>query len=140
MLEGYRHATPITVRFGDLDAMGHLNNAKYLTYAEQARILYVREVCQLTGRWDSLGMILARIEMDFKLPVEFGDAITVYTRCSRLGGKSFDLQFVLVRGADEVVAQGLSVMVAYNYTSGQTVPIPDVWRERLRAYEPALEA
>lgn len=135
-MNNFRHATPMTVRFGDLDAMGHLNNAKYFTYTEQARIEYVRQVCGWDGDWQTLGMILAKTTMDFKKPVVYGDNVTVYTRCSRLGGKSFDLEYVLVRGADEEVARGVSVMVAFDYAIQQTIAVPDSWRERMMAYEP----
>lgn len=144
--EGYRHQTPLTVRFADLDVLGHLNHATYLTYMEQARICYVRDVCGWQGyqhAWSSLGLILAHAHIDYKLPVAFGQAAVVFTRTSRLGGKSFDLEYVLLRReteADEwqTAATALTTMVAYDYAANQTQPIPDEWREKMTAYEPAL--
>lgn len=111
--------------------MGHLNHAKYLTYMEQARILYMRDVCGFSGSWESLGMILASIACDYVMPVAFAETITVYTRCRRLGGKSFDLEYILLNEEDETVATGKTVMVAFDYASNQTVPIPDAWRDAM---------
>lgn len=121
--------------------MGHLNNAKYFTYIEQARIEYVRQVCEWGGDWRKLGMILAKTTMEFKKPVVYGDAITVFTRCSRMGGKSFDLDYVIARGeSEDIVAMSTTVMVAFDYETQQTIPVPELWRERILAYEPAAPA
>ena len=143
MLDGYRHHTPITVRFADLDVLGHLNHAKYLTYMEQARILYIEKVCGWSGGWDDFGVILANANVDYKLPIAFGDTVSVYTRCGRLGGKSFDLEYTLLRHRedepDAIAAVATTVMVAYDYGAGQAIPVPANWRDNILAYEPALE-
>ena len=133
--EGYRHATELTVRFADLDAMGHLNHAKYLTYMEQARILYMQDVCGFNGIWADLSIILASVTCDYLMPVAFAETITVYTRCSRIGGKSFDLEYALLNEQDDTVAIGKTVMVAFDYESNQTMPIPDVWRDWMTGYD-----
>ncbi len=142
-MEGYRYQIPIEVRFADLDVLGHLNNAKYLTYAEQARIVYVRDVCGWEGDWRNLGMILARTEIDYKLPIDFKDKATVYVRVSRLGGKSFDMEYIITRQRDdaeeEIAANIKTVMVAYDYEQDRSIAVPDLWRERILAYEPALQ-
>lgn len=138
--EGYRYHTPITVRFADLDALGHVNNAKYLTYIEQGRVLYVRDVCAWTGGWETFGMILAKVTLDYQLPLRWNDQVGVYTRCERLGGKSFDLSYVIQRenpdSPPDIAATATTVMVAYDYRNDQTIPIPDSWRESILAYEP----
>lgn len=135
-MDNFRHVIPMTVRFADLDVLGHLNNAKYATYIEQARIEYVREVCEWAGDWQRLGMILAKISIDFKMPLVYGDQVQIYTRCSRLGGKSFDLEYVITRQTAEIAATALTVMVAYDYAQQQTISVPTEWRERISAYEP----
>jgi acyl-CoA thioester hydrolase len=140
MMDGYTHVIPMAVRFGDLDAMGHLNNAKYATYIEQARIQYVTDVCGFRGVWGELGMILARIEIDFKAPILYGDGVRIYTRCSRLGSKSFDLEYVMTRQAVDqptpiVAATSRSVLVAFDYKSQQTMPVPETWRTAMTAYD-----
>jgi acyl-CoA thioester hydrolase len=142
-LEKFRFKIPVEVRFADLDVLGHLNNVTYLTYVEQARILYVREVCGWNGDWRKLGMILARTEVDYKIPVEFDDMVTVYVRTSRIGGKSFDIECCITRqcvtSALEVAAVVKTVMVSYDYEQNSSIPVPQTWRESITAYEPALQ-
>jgi acyl-CoA thioester hydrolase len=90
-------------------------------------------------RWSpEVGIILARIEIDFKAPVFLHDHISVYTRCARLGTKSLTLEWVVVReknGAEEVAAQGIAVLVCYDYTRETTVPIPEDHRKAIAAFE-----
>jgi acyl-CoA thioester hydrolase len=140
MIDGYTHATPMSVRFGDLDAMGHLNNAKYATYMEQARIGYVTEVCGFRGGWSELGMILARMEIDFRQPILYGDTVRVYTRCVQLGRKSFDLDNVFTRQGsaatgEQVAAAAHSVLVAFDYVTQQSIFVPQAWRAAMAAYD-----
>lgn len=143
-LENFRYQIPIAVRFADLDVLGHLNNATYLSYVEQARIVYVQDVCGWEGNWERLGMILARTEIDYKLPIAYRDSVQVYIRVSRLGSKSFDFEYVITRQrgdeAAEVAATCRTVMVAYDYQQDSTIAVPEAWRERILAYEPGLSS
>jgi acyl-CoA thioester hydrolase len=109
------------VRFRDCDAMGHVNNAVYSTYLEEARI-------GVLGNLSSF--ILARVEIDFRAELRIGEEIEVRTRCSRIGTKSFDLEHVIAAG-DRVVAEAKSVLVAYDYDLGTSVPVTDELRRRL---------
>lgn len=139
--DGFRYGLKMNVRFRDLDVLGHVNNATYLTYVEQVRICYVRDVCQWSGAWSTLGMILARTEIDYMLPLAFEDTVMAYVRVSRLGGKSFDMQYIITRERDgtiEHAAHAKTIMVAYNYDADQSIPVPDAWRTAITAYEPSL--
>ncbi|MBZ0277427.1 MAG: acyl-CoA thioesterase [Anaerolineae bacterium] len=141
MLEKFRHRVPIEVRFGDLDAMGHVNNAKYLTYLETARIRYVHEVCAPHTTWADMSMILAKVTIEYKAPLVYGDAVEAWTRVSRIGNKSFEVEHIitrLVEGSPEVAATCSSTLVAFDYHANRSIPLPDSWRERILAYEPAL--
>lgn len=116
-----------TVRFRDLDAMGHMNNAVYATFIEQARLAF------LTPNGASVeNMILARLEIDFRSPVELGETIEIAVTPARIGTKSFDLDYVLRAGA-RVVAEAKTVLVAYDYATGSSIELPDEWKERLAA-------
>jgi acyl-CoA thioester hydrolase len=143
-MQNFRFSLPIEVRFADLDALGHLNNAKYLTYAEQARILYVQQICGWDGDWRTLGMILARTEIDYKLPIAYRDAVVVYIRTSRIGGKSFDLDYVMSRqrgdNPPEIAATIKTIMVSYDYEQDISIPVPQSWREAMLAYESSLSS
>ena len=116
-----------TVRFRDVDALGHVNNAAYLTYLEQARIAFLAPMGA-----DQTGMILARAEIDFRAQVGFGDEVEIEVEPLRVGTKSFELGYtVRVRGA--VVAEAKTVLVAFDYATGATVAVPDAWRAALSA-------
>jgi acyl-CoA thioester hydrolase len=119
------------VRFRDLDAMGHVNNAVFLTYIESARVGFLQDLGAATTLGD-MSIIVARIEIDFRAPVGFGDEVEVAVRASRFGGKSFDLDYTL-RVGGKVVAEAKSVLVSYDYDKGEAVELPDEWREKLAA-------
>ena len=116
-----------TVRFRDLDSMGHVNNAVFLTYLEEARIAF------LFGRGATTeSIIVARVEIDYRSPVRLGDTLEVGVRCSRLGTKSFDLEYEL-RVRDQVVAEARSVQVFYDYERREPTELPADWRQALTA-------
>jgi acyl-CoA thioester hydrolase len=119
------------VRFRDLDALGHVNNAVFLTYIESARVAFLVDLGAATTLED-MAIIVARIEIDFRAPVGFGEEVEIEVRASRFGDKSFDLDYEL-RVDGKIVAEAKSVLVGYDYDKGETVTIPDDWRARLAA-------
>jgi acyl-CoA thioester hydrolase len=109
------------VRFRDCDAMGHVNNAVFSTYLEEARI----------GVLGGLRpFILARVEIDFRSQLRAGEEIEIGTRCSRVGAKSFDLEHRICADG-RVIADARSVLVAYDYGTESSVPLSDELRARL---------
>ncbi|MDQ2983679.1 MAG: acyl-CoA thioesterase [Actinomycetota bacterium] len=120
-----------TAKFRDLDPMGHVNNSVFLTYIESARIKFLQELGAATGIQD-MSFVIARIEIDFRSPVRMDDEIEISVRASRFGGKSFDLDYEL-RVGGEVVAAAKSVCVSFDYETGEAMPIPEDWREKLSA-------
>jgi acyl-CoA thioester hydrolase len=136
---GFRHAVPMPIRWADLDSLGHVNNALYLTYLEQARIHFINALEIWDGKPDKIGMIMAKVVMEFKLPLVANDEIVVYTRVARLGNKSYDTEQHIVRhndGQTELAASALITIAVYDYRIGQSVIIPDDWRQRLAAHSP----
>ena len=120
-----------SVRFRDLDALGHVNNAVYLTYVESARVAFLRHL-GLVESLDELVMVVARVEVDFRAPVRFGDSIDVGCRVSRFGTKSFELDHALHVG-DRLVADVKTVLVAYDYERRESMELPAAWRRSLAA-------
>jgi acyl-CoA thioester hydrolase len=118
-------------KFRDLDPMGHVNNAVFLTYVESARIAFLQGLGAAQGIAD-MSIIVARIEIDFRAPVRLDDEIEISVRASRFGTKSFDLDYELRVGGD-IVASAKSVCVGYDYDRGETIAIPEDWREKLTA-------
>jgi acyl-CoA thioester hydrolase len=109
------------VRFRDCDAMGHVNNAVYSTFLEEARIAV------LGGLAD---FILARVEIDFRTELRAGEEIEVRTRCSRIGTKSLVLEHE-IHANGRLAAEARSVLVGYDYERGQSVPLSDDVKARL---------
>jgi acyl-CoA thioester hydrolase len=109
------------VRFRDCDSMGHMNNAVYSTFLEEARIEVVGDLADF---------ILARVEIDFRAQLRAGDEVEVRTRCSHIGTKSLVLEHEL-RVDGRLTAEGTSVLVGYDYAQEQSVPLSDEVRARL---------
>lgn len=133
----FHYYHPIEVRYGDLDPQGHLNNARYLTFLEQARMNYLIHL----GLWDGhsffdIGIIMADAHITFREPVLLGQKVRVGVHISRLGNKSLDMDYVIQDSSDERdLAVGSTVLVAYDYNSGETIPIPDRWRDVISEFE-----
>lgn len=142
LTEGFKHKTSVAVRYHDLDSFGHVNNARYLNYLEEARLQYALDVCNWDGNIQDLGLIVANVTIDYKRPIFLGDTLDVYTRTTRLGNKSFDLAYLMIvtppDGKALVSAEAKTTMVTYNYQEQKTVPIFTAWREAMLAYEPDL--
>jgi acyl-CoA thioester hydrolase len=137
-----RHRTPIQVRFRDTDAFGHVNNAVFFTYIELARIRYLLDVLQPDEPFDRLPLILARVELDFRSPIMFGEDVEVETRVDRIGRSSIAMSHRMTAGTDgRLVGESQSVLVTYDYAIARPMPVPDEWRRKISAYEGrALEA
>jgi len=138
MTTQYKSKTPIQIRFKDLDKLGHVNNANHLTYFEIARINYFKQVIGGEINWDKEGIILAKITVDYKAPILLEDSLLVYTRCSRIGNKSFDLYYSIVKiisNTEIEVANGSSVMVCFDYLTQTSIPIPEEWKRKLIEFE-----
>jgi acyl-CoA thioester hydrolase len=125
-VEGFSFVHRETVRFRDLDGMGHVNNAVFSTYLEQARLAWfgTAETLPLSD------VILARTEIEFRSPVAIGETVEIGVRASRLGTKSFELEYELQAGG-RLVAEAKSVLVGYDYSRGESSTIPERWRRRL---------
>lgn len=136
MLNRYRFRFPVEVRFRDLDALGHVNNAVFLTYLESARIawwLHVNQRTDLRG----MDMILARVEIDYRSPVSFGEALEVGVRCASIGRSSFVLESALSeQQSGRLLAEARKVLVHYDYAAGRSTPLPAELRRRLIAQDP----
>lgn len=137
-MKGFRHKSEIQIRFKDIDALGHVNNANHLSYFELARVNYFNDVIGVNINWAKQGIILAKITVDYKLPVLFEDKISVYTKCNRIGNKSFELIYSIVKSEtlnETLLATGESVLVCYDYTKNQSIEMPKEWRDKMEQYD-----
>jgi acyl-CoA thioester hydrolase len=133
----FRFYHPINVRYGDLDPQGHVNNAKYLTYIEQARIAYIQNLDLWDGRsFLDVGIILADARLTFRAPILLSDEIRTGVRISRLGRKSFEMEYVIEAvSTGRKMADAATTLVTYDYRQGKTILIPAHWRTVINAFE-----
>jgi acyl-CoA thioester hydrolase len=132
-----RFTTEIQMRFRDLDAMGHVNNAVYLSYCELARTQFYLKHSFKRSLHD-IDFILAHVDMDYLSAAEWGDLVEVSVWPSKIGESSFTLSYELRdKKSNRLLAKSASVLVSYDYDKKQTKPIPSEFRKML---EENLEA
>ena len=129
---------PIEVRYGDLDPQGHVNNAKHLTYFEQARVQYMIELGLFTKdrSFMELGVIVADVHITYLEPIYFGQNVKVGVQAAKMGTKSMTWeQNIVDADTGKELARGEVVIVTYDYKEEKTIPIPQKWREKIKALE-----
>src|SRR5215212_3810814 len=126
----FAHRHLVEVRLADTDAMGHVNNANYLTYVEIARVAYYEQVTgnalPIGTHGAEEGMILAEIRMTYRSPAFYGETITVETRIERIGRTSFGMVHRITApesryGPARLVGVGESVLVSYDYEADRPI-------------------
>lgn len=125
----------VQTRFRDTDAMGHINNAVYLSYLEIARIEYVRQVFGVTHYRD-IDFILARAEVDYRSPAYVGEVLTVEIRAVALGGASFTFAYrINEKSAGRLVAEAKTVQVSYDYQKGKVKRLSEEFIKKVRKHD-----
>jgi acyl-CoA thioester hydrolase len=134
-LAEFRYVTRARVAFCDIDMLRHVNNVAYVRWAETIRCAYVADVMEdlIDGRF---GCILANQSWTYLAPIAYRSDVAIATRVSRIGTKSFDLVYeIRDETAGRLAARGTSALVAFDYHENASVRVPEIWRERIRAYE-----
>jgi len=133
VLSGFPYVWPVEVRFRDLDALGHVNNAVFLTYLESARIAYWLELSGRSGL-DGLDMILARVEIDYRAQAGYREQLDVGVRVAAVGRSSVTMELkVVARAPERLIAESRNVMVFFDYAANRSRPLPDDLRRKLLA-------
>lgn len=131
-----QHETYLTVRFGETDLLGHVNNANYFSYLEEGRVDLFKALS--TGgeyQYNEWQFTLATIKCDFLAQTYFAQDLTIVTKVSHIGNKSFTLQQpIFDRHSGTLLAQGESVIVCFDFREQVSTPIPDALREKLNGY------
>lgn len=133
----FKHFIVLPVRWGDADALGHINNVQYARYLESGRVAYYHDVLAIKFEPETqISLILADLRLSYLQQVHYPCVLEIATRVSKLGGKSLNMEAAIFRvGEDRPVLQSQSVMVWFDYASNATHPIPDDVRQMLRDYE-----
>lgn len=126
-----RHKTRVQTRWKDYDSFGHVNNAVFVTYLEVARteLLY-----ELLGKerltWEDVKFIIARVEVDYLMPIQPTRYVEVETWVSKIGQTSFEFSYALSAG-ETLLAKAKTVLVYFNYRLQKKMSIDDYFREQL---------
>lgn len=135
----YAHQFPMAVRWGDMDAYGHVNNVNFLRYLESGRVAYAHSAYERPIKADGENIILADIQCSFKRQLHYPSEITILSRTMRIGRTSMTMeQMILLAPNDELAATSRSILVWFDFVRQRPVPIPDWLKTRLRAYEAVL--
>ncbi len=127
------------VRFGDLDAMGHMNNVEFLRFFETARIAWIQQVMpeHAPTRREEFGFIFAECHIVYRSPAFYDDELRTSIEPVELRRSSVRLDFTMrAEGDGRLVAEGWGVLVGYDYAAGTAKPIPDAVRARIGAPRP----
>ncbi|MFM1930886.1 MAG: hypothetical protein RL226_189 [Bacteroidota bacterium] len=134
MSKQLKSTTNIQVRFADIDAMGHVNNAVYLSYFELARMDFFSKLIGTDWNWTDHGILLARNEINYKQPILLNDSIEIETWCSAIGNSSLTVEYVVykIAGNDRIATTtGLSVLVCFDYSKQRKIEVPEIWKSNL---------
>lgn len=132
----YHHSLPIQIRFSDVDRFGHVNNNAYFAYYDLGKQEYMQHVLGSDVFDAEIVPVVASINVDFFIPVRYGDAVSVETAVTHLGNKSFTLEQQAVRtDTHEVLCRCRTVMVCVHKTDGSSAPIPLRHRRLIEAFE-----
>ena len=140
----FAHVHAVEVRFSDTDAMGHVNNASYLTYCEIARVAYYERVSgaplPLATHGAAEGMILAELRIAYRNPTFYPETVHVESRVDRIGRTSFTMVHRLTAQTSRhaparLLAVADSVLVAYDYEAEHPIPVPASLVAAMEAFE-----
>lgn len=134
--EHFKHALPIQIRFGDIDAIGHINNNIYFSYFDLGKTAYFEKVKADRVSWVEGIIVVAHLSVDFISPIYYKESIAVDTKIIKVGGKSATiLQQIRNINTQEVKCRCESIIVAYNADIQASMEIPEVWREAISSFE-----
>ena len=134
-LPGFTVTHELHPRFRDTDAMGHINNAIYVTYLEVARQEYWRAIAGVPD-YRRVPFILAHVTIDFRSEALVNDVLLLGIRCGAVGTKSFTFEYeIREKASSRLVVEASSVQVCYDYGTKRSMPVPDDLRRQLETFE-----
>jgi acyl-CoA thioester hydrolase len=135
---GFVHRFPLAVRWGDLDAYGHVNNVNFLRYLESGRVAYAHDAYGHPVGPTGENVILADTQCSFRRQLHYPGDIAVLSRTSRIGRTSMTMEQVILQAGGELVATSRSVLVWFDFADQRPVPVADWLKARIAAYESIL--
>lgn len=135
--DDFAHFYPLTVSWGDMDALGHVNNTVFYRYSEDGRMDYLQRALEvIPGAGHGGAPILADLRCRFLQQLRFPAQVEIATRTARIGNTSFHMQQALFqRGGREPVAAFDAMLVWFDYSNQSSAPVPEVVRAHMRQME-----
>ncbi len=134
----FAHWSTIPTRWGEMDALGHINHAMYFRYIEEGRTTWIARLFEgRDGLWEREGLILADIQCSYIKQLKHPVTVEVGTRVSKIGRSSMVIHAgVFAEGSSDPAAVSKGVVVWFDYDQQKTTPVPDWLRSTIRAFEP----
>lgn len=129
------HKLPLQLRFNDIDILGHLNNTVYFSLYDLGKAKYMEEAGLREPGPAAPSSVIADIHCTYLKPIHYGDEIFVTTQCTSIGEKSFVLEQELVDAEGEVRSKCRTVMVYIDLATGASAPVPQSYRDKIKAFE-----
>lgn len=126
----------LEVPYGDIDAMGHLNNVAYLRYLEWARQKYWLAMRQTNDFW-KIDFVVVRAEIDYRASGHMGDVLEIEIHVTRMGRSSFDFSYRITGPGGALLAEAKTTQVCYDWDTRTSKPLPDERRREIEAFEAA---
>jgi len=131
----FRHFIELPVRWGDMDAFGHVNNVQYMRYLESGRVAYIRDVLGIATE-PRENIVLADIHCTFLQQLRYPVTVEVATRVARLGNSSLQMVFAIYRrGEEQPVLTGEGILVWFNFVNDKSIPLPESIRSAICRFE-----
>ena len=138
-LNEYPHHITEHVRFNDIDTMGHVNNARYLNYLEESRIAYFEEAAGFDRRTLAFDSVVARVDISYMQPIEYGDAVELYTRCLQIGTKSMLFETLILKHTPgyelQLAAKSVVTLVSFDKNTGRSKAVSPELIAKIEQYE-----
>ena len=140
LLKDYPVVVEFPVAWGEMDAMGHVNNIVYFRYFESARTAYFEKMDVIGYMTETgIGPILGEISCKFKIPLSYPDKVLIGVKVVRIEEDRFIMNHVVVSTKHQkVAAEGDGVLVTYNYREGKKVTVPEVMKQRILDIEKSV--
>jgi len=140
-MEALLHEFPVIVQFpvawGEMDALGHVNNTVYFRYFESARIAYLTKINFIDPAANNgIGSILASTQCDFRKTLAYPDTVAIGARVTEIGSDRFTMEYRLVsHRLQKIAAEGKGIIVSYNYHEKRKADLPEAIRRNIQAVE-----
>src|SRR5512144_2710025 len=127
----FKHFIELLVRWGDMDAFGHVNNVQYMRYLESGRVAYIGEVLGITME-SKENIVLADIHCTFLQQLRYPATVEIATRVARLGNSSLQIIFAIYRqGEAQPVLTGEGILVWFDFSNDKAIPLPESARSAI---------